>query len=435
MAANGIHRSGRKRSGCNSIQIIVVTLITTAIGLLITAFHLTRQLANQPPKVALQSPNTIKKEQNPSTVTKSEQSAPAKKNSQTMTNPYYPWPAMSYDPASTPGVLRENGAYKNNRVYCMVPFVWRKDFYDVIMSTWGKRCDQIYFFTDAVVNLDGGIVRDFITGDLDSFKPYWEYPEGTFPENVIFMNMTRSWDGCTDNKTGKPKICRHIWEKMWRSWVYVDDNHVDRAEWFCKVDYDTFIFPENLQYYVQDYKKWNAKEEHHYFGHLLYHRNIIGGPCVCWSHKTMRAIAEVYRKMPKGYEGAERNKCEDREGATEEVTTSKCLRYELGIEPEEAVDDNHRDFVMLDPYENHLDWNRTKQGEWWFWKGKEQERGQMEECCAHRPIAFHKYKFPVQHQVLEAQFYGPENGEHYKKLKPINKRYVDKVRKAMNIKS
>ena len=442
---NGFNRSCKGRTGCSSIQIIVLALVTTAIGLFVTAFHLNLQLAYQPSNVVLLSPNTIEKGEKKS-------NAPVKKKSRAAVNPYEPWQPIIYDPATTAGVLRNNGAYKHNRIYCMIPFVWRKDFYDIIMATWGKRCDQIYFFADAIVNLDGKIVRDAITGDLESSRPYWEYPKGTFPDNVIFMNMTRSWDGCTDKKTGKPTICRHIWEKMWRSWIYVDENHADRAEWFCKVDYDTFLFPENLQYYVQDFKKWNAKEEHHYFGHklynppidaknedrhyfenMLYHPPIIAGACVCWSHKTLTAIAEVYRTMPKGYTGEERNKCEDRAGEGEELTTSKCLKLELGVEPEEAIDDNRRDFVMLDQYENHLDWNRTKQGEWWFWNGKEKERGQMEECCANRPIAIHKYKFPGEHRRLEAQFYGPEKNADYKRLKPINKRYVDKVRKAMNI--
>ena len=318
----------------------------------------------------------------------------------------------------------------------MIPFVWRKDFYDAIMATWGRRCDQIYFFTDGVVNLDGGIVKDFITGDQDSYRHYTDYPHGTFPDNVVFVNMTRSWDGCTDAKTGKPKICRHIWEKMWRSWVYVADRHSDRAEWFCKIDYDTYFFPENLQYFVKDVQRWDdAATGQHYFGHLLYHRNIIAGPCACWSRKTLRDIAEVYRRMPKGYPGDERNRCEDRAGATEEVSTSKCLKNELGVSPQEAIDDDHRDYIMLDPYENHLTWNRTKQGEWWFWKNKEKERGQLEECCAHRPIAIHKYKFPQDHRRLEQEFYGAEDNKDRKRMKPINKAYVDKVRKAMNITS
>jgi hypothetical protein len=354
-----MHRHNRnKQNGCSTLQLFVASLISIAVALLITTFQLTQQLPNRPAPPALQSPNSIAVQTNDAAIKSSSGGAVTQ-------SPYNPWPTYSkvYDASNTPGVLRNNGAYAQNRIYCMVPFVWRKDFYDIIMATWGKRCDQIYFFTDAVVNIKGEFVRDIITGDPESYKPYWEYPEGTFPDNVVFMNMTRSWDGCTDKKTGKPKICRHIWEKMWRSWVYVADNHIDRAEWFCKIDYDTFFFPENLQYYVQDYKKWDAKTQHHYFGHLLYYRNIISGSCACWSHKTLVEIADVYRKMPKGYMGDERNKCEDRSGATEEVTTSKCLRYELKVEPEEAIDDNHRDFFMTSSYEDHLDWNRTKQGE------------------------------------------------------------------------
>ena len=34
----------------------------------------------------------------------------------------------------------------------------------------------------------------------NGYGPYWENAEGTFPDNVIFVNMTRTWDGCTDKK-------------------------------------------------------------------------------------------------------------------------------------------------------------------------------------------------------------------------------------------
>ena len=94
--------------------------------------------------------------------------------------------------------------YARDRVYCMVPYVWDREFYDAIMDTWGKRCDAIHFLTDAIVGVAGR-----------KQKPHWEFPTGTFPANVHFLNMTRPWTGCgTDAKTGKPKLCRHIWEKM-----------------------------------------------------------------------------------------------------------------------------------------------------------------------------------------------------------------------------
>lgn len=92
----------------------------------------------------------------------------------------------------------------------MIPFIWNEEIYNVIMETWGKRCDVINFLTDSIVG--GKLKGDKITeGD---YKPYWEYPAGTFPNNVKFINMTRTWHDCPVDKKGVKKVCRHIWEKM-----------------------------------------------------------------------------------------------------------------------------------------------------------------------------------------------------------------------------
>ena len=134
------------------------------------------------------------------------------------------------------------------------------------------------------------------------------------------------------------------------AWIYVADNHLNEAEWFCKVDYDTYFFPENLQYYVRDLKNWDAYNEHHYFGLVLGHRphspDMIAGAAACWSHKTLDAIADVYRKMPKGRQGMHRNKCEDRPEASEEISTSLCLYDELNVTAHSMVDDQMRQYVV-----------------------------------------------------------------------------------------
>lgn len=57
----------------------------------------------------------------------------------------------------------------------------------------------------------------------------------------------------------------------------------------------------------------------------------------------------------------------------------------------------------------------------------------MEECCAHRPISVHGYKYPGEPRRLEQEFYGPIGNADYKRIKDIRRRYVDKVRKAMKI--
>ena len=125
---------------------------------------------------------------------------------------------------------------------------------------------------------------------------------------------------------------------------------MNEAEWFCKVDYDTFFFPENLQYYVRDKKGWDPYNEHHYFGLVLSHRashpSMVAGAATCWSHKTMSDIAVVYKNMPKGYQGKDRGRCEDRPEASEEMSTSMCLKKELNVTAEPMLDDEMREYVV-----------------------------------------------------------------------------------------
>ena len=96
-----------------------------------------------------------------------------------------------------------NPDHDGHRVYCMIPFIWNQPIYAAIMETWGKRCDEIYFLTDSIVG--GELKGDVIGKDDAGFKPYWEYPANTFPDNVIFVNMTRTWNDCpeTTDRRGK----------------------------------------------------------------------------------------------------------------------------------------------------------------------------------------------------------------------------------------
>ena len=150
--------------------------------------------------------------------------------------------------------------------------------------------------------------------------------------------------------------------------MYVEENHLDQAEWFCKVDYDTFFFPSNVKYFVR-HNQWDPYNEHHYFGHLIKHRQrgrepMIVGAAACWSRFTLDAIADVYRDMPMGSMKGERGKCEDRAQATEEATTSLCLKRHLNVTAYAARDDDLREYIAVAKYKDVLTWNRTEQGEW-----------------------------------------------------------------------
>ena len=152
------------------------------------------------------------------------------------------------------------------------------------------------------------------------------------------------------------------------AWVNVEENHLDQADWFCKVDYDTFFFPENVKHFVR-HKHWDPYDEYHYFGHLIQSRQngrepMIAGATACWSRKTLGDIADVYRQMPKGSTKGERGACEDRAQATEEASTSLCLKKHLNVTAYPARDDELREYITVDQYKNQLTWNRTEQGEW-----------------------------------------------------------------------
>lgn len=57
----------------------------------------------------------------------------------------------------------------------------------------------------------------------------------------------------------------------------------------------------------------------------------------------------------------------------------------------------------------------------------------MEDCCSVHPMGIHKYKQKWQIELLDQQFYGLANNKEIAKLKERERRYVDKVRKAIGI--
>mmetsp|Transcript_24056 Transcript_24056/g.43297 ORF Transcript_24056/g.43297 Transcript_24056/m.43297 type:complete len:176 (+) Transcript_24056:210-737(+) len=158
---------------------------------------------------------------------------------------------------------------------------------------------------------------------------------------------------------------------------------------------------------------------------------MIAGATACWSRKTLDDIADVYRAMPKGSEKGERGKCEDRAQATEEASTSLCLKRHLNVSAYPARDDELRECISVAKYKDQLTWNRTEQGEWWYWKGKPKGAGEMENSISIRPIGLHKYKQAGEILELEQQFFGKPDNNFIKRLNDRSKTFVQKVRRAM----
>eukprot|EP00040_Diaphanoeca_grandis_P012896 m.65229 g.65229 ORF g.65229 m.65229 type:complete len:445 (-) comp23534_c0_seq1:43-1377(-) len=274
------------------------------------------------------------------------------------------------------------------RIYCNVPFHWiesKRQRHSEIMNTWGKRCDGINFFVD----------------------PVDETTAKSLPANVVIINMTRTavWG---DQKQ------KHIWEKMWRSWVWVHDNKLMEYDYFLKVDDDNYFFPQNVRKFIEK-KQWSPVDAH-YFGHKLYHRQvpIIAGAMVGFSRGTVAQMGHIYRAMPMGGVTDERGRCEDRMGATEELSTAICL-HQNGVAAENTRDINGREPIMIFWPDAHLRrMERPARGsseEGWFWKNKPDEVGDLDDCCSRFPFALHGIKSAGNLQGIEDWIY---NGKDFK---------------------
>lgn len=325
-------------------------------------------------------------------------------------------------------------SFKKIRVYCMVPTMFStKKFssWSAILQSWGNRCDILKLFVDPVFeedyeyfdketiehvkefqrqnNLENTTsVEVYMGNDLvrrtkvEIPKVFVDQVSGRRAE-IVVLDMKRlsdkgeernCWSGGKKDSEGETVYvkCKHIWEKVWRSWVYMHDTDVENADYFFKVDDDTYFFPDFVKLHASQHK-WHA-EDTHYFGHHLHHGRVktgfIAGAAVGYSRGTLRKVVPLYKKMPNEYGDRskfEHGRCVDRDGATQELAESKCLE-DVGVAAEDTRDINGFEKTSLHGVGEVLLMRKRPGTTYWFWHGKESSAI----CCSTIPIAFHHYK-------------------------------------------
>jgi len=261
--------------------------------------------------------------------------------------------------------------FSPTRIWCLCPTLWplQKTHVERIAETWGRHCDKMIF----------------VIGHDDEESPPLSQ------ENAVFwrLNITRKQSQGT----------RNIWEKVYKMWIKVYTDHLEEAEWFLKVDDDSFVAYHNLQGFLQYY---NA-DEPHYLGHVLLHRwkndNIAfnSGTCYVVSRESIRRVGPILQSMPQGH-GRCRGvgaggfgrfcQCIDRSGDEEDPTMSLCLR-QVGIYAENTLDREFR--IRFHPFQPQ-DHKKIKKENSWFWRYQHPNRTDEENCCHGLPVTYHNYK-------------------------------------------
>ena len=294
-------------------------------------------------------------------------------------------------------------AAQRPRVYCMVPTLEeaeQKEYWKVILETWGRHCDVIRFFVDGDMEgqyyyFNATVTAPAITND--------ETKQTILRAKVVQINTRR-----TNICDGKP--CRHLWEKIWRCWQYVDRHDGDKADWFVKVDTDTFFFPENLRRYVT---RMNLDpSQQHFFGHRLRHLRptyTIAGSSSVFSRGTLRVFSNSTGV------GVDDQDCRDSDAELEEPNVGACLRNK-GVEARDAFDQDGKEQFMIFQPMHHLqiyppkdgkpgkNWPNDTEHDWFLGHGNPQTNW-GKDYPSESPIAFHAFKGKGGREKMMALYY------------------------------
>ena len=145
---------------------------------------------------------------------------------------------------------------------------------------------------------------------------------------------------------------------------------------------------------------------------------MVCGAFEIFSRGTIKAIAPYLKNMKKS-NSFQRQYCRDRPFDGEDVTIAHCLKEKLGLLPEPAISQNAVDvgavtisptpetqpcdYISVQQFNDYLIYNRTAQGEWWFWEGR--PKSMQYGCLVDVPIGFHEYKRLNSLYELENAFY------------------------------
>jgi hypothetical protein len=155
---------------------------------------------------------------------------------------------------TTSGALRSlagraAAAPRRDRIMCLVPTTWHHDDYGrwpAIMATWGGGCDALRLLVDAAEVPPPG-AREAFEKWLAGQRAARRGGARLAPLDIRVLRLRLS----------APDSWRNLWEKVRLGWLAVAGEGAAAAErgrgaeWFVKLDLDSFFSPRNLRKLVR----------------------------------------------------------------------------------------------------------------------------------------------------------------------------------------
>eukprot|EP00050_Salpingoeca_kvevrii_P000166 m.143104 g.143104 ORF g.143104 m.143104 type:complete len:689 (-) comp10047_c0_seq1:110-2176(-) len=179
-------------------------------------------------------------------------------------------------------------------------------------------------------------------------------------------------------RLGEEESRNMLWRKAQAAWMYVYHNYLDKADWFMRVDDDSFVMVDNLRDFLKGYDHTEA----HYLGRALHARRGVfysGGAGNILSHEALRILGEAAIKDIDTFA--------DHDTFADDLELARTL-LKLGIPTEDTTDDEGRQrFFALGINSERTLSPDLEPTHWWWRYAPDHKTGLA--CCSKRWIVNH----------------------------------------------
>ena len=129
-----------------------------------------------------------------------------------------------------------------------------------------------------------------------------------------------------------PEGREFLWGKTKLAFKYIYKNHINDADWFLKVDDDTFVVMENLRLFLKDFDPLSPVYCGRHFKPFVSQGYMSGGAGYVLSKEAVtRFVTDGLRK--------DQPRCRKTDGGAEDLELGKCMET-VSVKPIDSRDAN-----------------------------------------------------------------------------------------------